>query len=102
MQLLVATWTLRIAIVAALAIGGVSYQAGAPMVDCVDRALAAAVGFTLAGRLLLGWLEPPEVKMLRMRRRREAKRGKAMKAATADSVAAARARRSASTISKSA
>ncbi len=102
MQLLVATWTLRIAIVAALAIGGVSYQAGAPMVDCVDRALAAAVGFTLAGRLLLGWLEPPEVKMLRMRRRREAKRAKAMKAATADSVAAARARRSASTISKSA
>jgi hypothetical protein len=26
--------------------------------------------FTLAGRFLLGWLEPPEVKMLRMRKRR--------------------------------
>jgi hypothetical protein len=56
MQLLVATWTLRIAIVAALAVGGVSYQAGAPVIDCVDRALAAAVGFTLAGRLLMTWL----------------------------------------------
>jgi hypothetical protein len=52
MELLIATWTLRIAIVAALAVGGVSYQAGAPAVDCVDRALAVAVGFTLAGRLL--------------------------------------------------
>ena len=77
MQLLVATWTLRIAIVAALAVGGVSYQAGAPVIDCVDRALAAAVGFTLAGRLLMSWLEPPEVKMLRLRKRREGKRAKA-------------------------
>ena len=102
MQLLVATWTLRIAIVAALAVGGVSYQAGVPVIDCVDRALAAAVGFTLAGRFLMGWLEPPEVKMLRLRKRREAKRAKTSKAATADSVAAARARRSASTISRSA
>jgi hypothetical protein len=102
MQLLVATWTLRIAIVAALAVGGVSYQAGAPVIDCVDRALAAAVGFTLAGRLLMSWLEPPELKMLRLRKRREGKRAKARKAATADSVAAARARRSASTISRSA
>lgn len=102
MELLVATWTLRIAIVAALAVGGVSFQAGMPAIDCVDRALAVAVGFTLAGRLLVGWLEPPERKMMRMRKRRDAQRAKAMKAATADSVAAARARRSASTISKSA
>jgi hypothetical protein len=102
MQLLVATWTLRIAVLAALAVGGASYQAGVPVVDCVDRALAAAVGFTLAGRLLQGWLEPPEVKMLRMRKRREAKRAKTRKADMADSVATARARRSTSTISKSA
>ena len=102
MELFIATWTLRASIVAALAVGGVSYQAGAPAVDCVDRALAVAVGFTLAGRLLVGWLEPPEAKMLRQRKRREARRAKSMKAATADSVAAARARRSASTISKSA
>jgi hypothetical protein len=102
MELFIATWTMRVSIVAAMAIGGVSYQAGAPAVDCVDRALAGAVGFTLAGRLLVGWLEPPEVKMLRRRKRREAQRAKGMKAATADSVAAARARRSASTISRSA
>jgi hypothetical protein len=102
MQLLVSTWTLRIATVAALAVGIVSYQAGAPEIDSVDRALATAVAFTLAGRWLLGWLEPPEVRMLRMRKRRESKRAKAMKAATSDSVAAARARRSASTVSRNA
>jgi hypothetical protein len=102
MELLIATWTLRIAIVAALAVGGVSYQAGGTPIDCVDRALAVAVGFTLFGRLLLSWLEPPERKMLKARSKREAKRSKQMKAATSDSVAAARARRSASTISKSA
>ena len=102
MQLLVATWTLRIALVAAFAVGGVSYQAGASAIDCVDRALAVAVGFSLAGRWLLGWLEPPEVRVLKMRMRREAKRAKGRKAATSEQVAAARSRRSASTISRSA
>jgi hypothetical protein len=102
MELLIATWTLRIAVVAALAVGGASLQSGAPAVDCVDRALAVAVAFTLAGRLLVCWLEPPERKMLRMRKRRDAVRSKAMKSATADSVAAARARKSSSTISRTA
>jgi hypothetical protein len=102
MELLIATWTLRIAVVAALAVGGVSYQAGGSAIDCVDRALATAVGFTLAGRLLVGWLEPPERKMMRLRKRRDARRAKSMKSASSDSVAAARARRSASTISRSA
>jgi hypothetical protein len=102
MELLVATWTLRIAIVAALAVGGASYQAGSAAIDCVDRALAVAVVFTFAGRMLVSWLEPPEVKMLRMRQRRDAKRAKQRKNVTADQVAAARSRRSASTISRSA
>jgi hypothetical protein len=102
MELFIATWTLRIAVIAALAVGGVSYQAGGSAIDCVDRALATAVGFTLAGRLLVGWLEPPEQKMMRLRKRREARRAKSMKSQTSDSVAAARARRSASTISRSA
>jgi hypothetical protein len=102
MQLLVATWTLRIALVAAFAVGGVSYQAGASAIDCVDRALAAAVGFTLAGRWLLGWLEPPEVRMLKMRMRREAKRAKGRKTAAGESGSGGRARRSASTISRTA
>ena len=102
MQLLVATWTLRIAIVAAFAVGGVSYQAGASTIDCVDRALAAAVGFPLAGRLLLGWLEPPELKMLKMRKRRQDKRARGKKVATGEKAAASRARQAESTISRSA
>ena len=102
MQLLVATWTLRIAIVAALAVGGVSYQSGASAIDCVDRALAAAVGFTLAGRLLVGWLEPPEVRMLKMRKRRQDKRARDKKVATGEKAAASRARQAESTISRSA
>ncbi len=101
MQLLVATWTLRISVVAALAVGGVSYQAGAPALDCVDRALAAAVGFTLAGRWLLGWLEPPEVRMLKMRKRREARRSKKGNGGSGR-IRPPEARRSASTISRSA
>ncbi len=100
MQLLVATWTLRLSVVAALAVGGVSYQAGASALDCVDRALAVAVGFTLAGRWLLGWLEPPEVRMLKMRQRRDARRSKKGNGAAGESTA--RGRRSASTVSRSA
>jgi hypothetical protein len=71
-------------------------------VDSADRALAVAVAFTFAGRFLMGWLEPPAVKMLRLRKRREAKRNKSMKNATAESVAAAAKARRASTISKTA
>lgn len=100
MQLLVATWTLRLSVVAALAVGGVSYQAGASALDCVDRALAVAVGFTLAGRWLLGWLEPPEVRMLKMRQRRDARRSKKGNGAAGELTA--RGRRSASTVSRSA
>jgi hypothetical protein len=102
MELLVATWTLRIAVVAALAVGGASYQSGAPAIDCVDRALGAAVAFTFAGRFLASWLEPPEVRMLRMRKRRDARRAKSMKSGSGERAAAARAARSASTISRSA
>ncbi len=84
MELLVATWTMRVAIVAALAVGFVSYQAGAATIDCVDRALAAAVAFLIAGRMLISWLEPPEKKMLRMRIKRAKKRAKNRKAPSAD------------------
>jgi len=76
MELFVATWTMRVSILAALAVGYVSYQAGATTLDCVDRALAAAVAFLIAGRMLIGWLEPPEKKMLRMRAKRARQRGK--------------------------
>ncbi len=102
MPLLVASWTLRLAILAALAVGGASYAAGASAIDSVDRALGAAVAFTFAGRWLLGWLEPPEAKILRMRRRREAKRSRPMKNATAETAAAAARAHRASTVSRSA
>jgi hypothetical protein len=100
MELMVATWTLRVAALAALAVGYVSYQANASMVDCVDRAMAVAVGFTFAGRWLAGFLEPPEVKMLRMRKKREAKRAKSRKSGSSQQAAARR--QSASTISRTA
>jgi hypothetical protein len=102
MELLVATWTLRVAIVAALAVGVASYGSGATLIDCVDRAMFAAVGFTFAGRWLVGWLEPPEAKMLRLRRRREAQRAKARKGAPKPRAGEARASRSTSTISRTA
>lgn len=74
MELLVATWTLRLALVAAAAVGGISYSAGTPAVESVDRAIAAAFVFTLFGRLLVGWLEPPEQRLARLRRRRQRQR----------------------------
>ena len=42
MELLVATWTLRIALFAALAVGGASYAGGTSAIVSVDRAMAAA------------------------------------------------------------
>jgi hypothetical protein len=83
MQLLVATWTIRVAIIAALAVGGSSYMAGTATIVSVDRGIAAAVLFTFAGRWLMGWLEPPERRLLRMRQKREARRAKSLKAAKA-------------------
>jgi hypothetical protein len=105
MNLLIATWTLRFSIVAALAVGGASYSAGAPAVECMDRALAAAVLFTLGGRWLMGWMEPPEQKMLRRRKRREARKSKdglAAAGANANARAAARATKGQSTVSRTA
>ncbi len=79
MDLLIATWTLRLAIVAAAAVGAMSIYVGTPVLDSVDRALAVAVGFTLAGRWFVSYLEPPERRLLRMRVRREARRRKQVK-----------------------
>ena len=103
MELLVATWTLRIAIVAALAVGGASMSAGTPVIDAVDRGLAAAVLFTFAGRWLVGFLEPPERRLLRMRKKREARSAKAGKARKPDAAGRAAAKGKApSTVSRTA
>jgi len=84
MELFVATWTIRFAMVAALAVGGSSYMAGTPVITSVDRAMAVAVIFTFAGRWLMGWLEPPERRLLRMRQKRDARRAKELRAAIKD------------------
>lgn len=75
MELLVATWTLRIAIVGALAVTGVSISAGVPVLEAADRGMFVAVAFTFAGRWFLRRLESPERRLLRLRRQRAAKRG---------------------------
>lgn len=76
MELLVATWTLRLALVGSLAVAAISVSAGATIIDAVERAVVAAFALTLLGRLLIGWLQTPEQRMLKLRRRREAARRK--------------------------
>lgn len=84
MELLVATWSLRLALVAALAVGGFALSGGATVIDAVDRAALAALVFTLAGRWFIGFLETPEQRLARLRARRvrrsrDAKAGKSDK-----------------------
>ena len=74
MELLVATWTLRLALVGSLAVAGISLSAGATVIEAAERAVIAAFALTLLGRQLMGWLQTPEQRMLRLRARREASR----------------------------
>ena len=74
MELLVATWTLRIALIGALLVAGISVSAGATMLDAVERAVIASFALTLLGRKLIGWLQTPEQRMLKLRAKREAAR----------------------------
>ena len=74
MELLVAAWTLRIALVGSLVVAGISLSAGATVLDAVERAVIAAFALTLLGRKLVGWLQTPEQRMLKLRARREAAR----------------------------
>jgi hypothetical protein len=72
MELLVATWTLRLSLVGALAVGAISLSAAAPVIEAVDRAVITAFALTFLGRQLIGWLETPQQRMLRLRARRQA------------------------------
>jgi hypothetical protein len=74
MELLVATWTTRLALVGALLVGWISLASGATMLDVAIRIALAAFILTYAGRLLMGWLETPEQKMLRLRASRTSRR----------------------------
>jgi hypothetical protein len=75
-ELLVATWTVRLAFVAAIAVMWISLSAGSVLVDAVLRAAVAAFVFTLAGRLLIGFLERPDQRMHRLRAERAKRQGK--------------------------
>jgi hypothetical protein len=74
MELLVATWTIRLALLGALLVGWISVASGLSLLDVVVRAALAAFALTFAGRQLIGWLETPEQRMLRLRARRTRKR----------------------------
>jgi membrane protein implicated in regulation of membrane protease activity len=76
MELLVATWSVRLAAVAALAGGVVSLSVGTPPLEAVLRAVAAALVFTLAGHLVLDRLETPEHRHRRLRARRSRDEGR--------------------------
>jgi len=76
MELLVATWTARLALIGALLVGWISFAAGATMLDVAIRVALTAFVLTYAGRLIMGWLETPEQKMLRLRAGRARKRTK--------------------------
>jgi hypothetical protein len=76
MELLIATWTVRLALVGALLVGWISLASGATMIDVAVRVAMAAFVLTYAGRLMMGWLETPEQKMLRLRAGRSRKRSK--------------------------
>jgi hypothetical protein len=77
MELLVATWTVRLALIGGLIVGWISLAAGVGMIDVAIRVGLTAFALTFAGRQIMGWLETPAQKMLRLRARRTRKRGDA-------------------------
>ncbi len=83
MELLVATWTVRLTLVSALAVAWISMSVGSSLIDAVTRAALAAFVFTFIGRQLIGWLETPQQRMLRLRARRNARRAKTAQGAPA-------------------
>lgn len=70
MELFVAAWSVRLAAVAALAVGGISLSVGTPPLEAVLRAVAAALTFTIGGRIVLNRLETPERRLRRLLARR--------------------------------
>ena len=72
MELLVATWSVRLAMIGALTVGGLSLSVGASPLDAVARAAAAAFAFTLGGRVLLARIETHDQRVRRLRARRAA------------------------------
>ncbi len=76
MELLVAMWSVRLAAVAAVAVGMASVSAGTPPLEVAVRAVGVAAAFTTGGRMLLGRLEPPERRISRLLASRTTRAGK--------------------------
>jgi hypothetical protein len=76
MELLVAGWTVRLTLLAAVVVGGLTLQAGLGPLEAAIRAAFAAALFTSAGRIAIGLLETPEQRLLRLRARRERERAR--------------------------
>ena len=89
MEVVVVQWAIRFALVAGLGAGALSLAAGAELMDAVIRALIAALAFLLVARFLLDRLEPPEMKLARLRARRAKRAAKAVKDAKNDKAAKA-------------
>jgi hypothetical protein len=81
MELLVATWTVRLAFIGALGVAGISLAAGSLLPDAVIRAAFVAFVFTFGGRQLIGFLETPEQRLARLRHEHAKRSGTAGKAA---------------------
>jgi hypothetical protein len=75
MELLVATWTVRLTFVAVLLVGWITVSSGLGMLDVVIRTALAAFVLLFAGRQALNWLETPEQKLARLRAKRVKTRG---------------------------
>lgn len=77
MELLVATWTIRLTFVGMLVVGWITWSSGLGMIDVVIRTAVTAFVLLFAGRQALGWLETPEQKLARLRAARSRKGGDA-------------------------
>ncbi len=76
MELLVATWTLRLTVGAGALVALVALAAGSSPVDAVARVAVVAFLVTSAGRLLINHLETPEQRVRRLRARRASVSGR--------------------------
>jgi hypothetical protein len=75
-ELLVATWITRLTLIGALLVGWISLASGLSMVDVAIRIALASFVLTFAGRQIMGWLETPEQRMVRLRMSRARQRAK--------------------------
>lgn len=72
MEMLVATWTVRLTLLGMLIVGFLSWSAGVTMLEMVLKVAATALALLFAGRQVLGLLESPEQKMVRTLRKGKA------------------------------